>query len=214
MKKVWMAATISSLLLLTACSGSGIREDLDQILNDTFNEEKDYRAVQDDLEEREKAEQQLFEEIMALTKEQQDLVAEQAQEALDSANERLEFLQAEKESMQSAEVNFAEIDGVIESAEEESVKADLEALKAGMLERFTAHDRFAEAYEELIVRQKELYEMLKNDESTLQMLQEKAAEVNKQNEQVQLAVTEFNELTQQVNDLKDTTLERLSKSEE
>lgn len=214
MKRVWLAVIISGLLLLSACSGSGIREDLDQVLNDTFEAEKEYRAVQDDLEEREKAEQQLFEEIMALTQEQQDQVAEQAQEALDSADERLKFLQTEKESMQSAEEKFAEIDGVIDAAEEESVKTDLEALKAEMLERFEAHNRFAKAYEELIVYQKELYEMLKNEESTLQMLQEKAAEVNEQNEQVQLAVTEFNELTQQVNDLKDTTLEKLSENEE
>lgn len=205
---------ISSLLLLAACSGSGIREDLDQVLNDTFDAEEDYRAVQGDLEEREKAEQQLFEEIMALTQEQQDEVAEQAQEALDSADERLGFLQTEIESMETAEENFAEIDSVIESAEEESVIADLESLKAEMQERFTAHGQFAEAYEELIVHQKELYEMLQDEESTLQMLQEKATEVNGQNEQVQSAVTEFNELTQQVNSLKDTTLENLSESEE
>lgn len=205
---------IASLLLLAACSGSGIREDLDQVLNDTFDAEEDYRAVQGDLEEREKAEQQLFEETMALTQEQQDEVAEQSQQALDSADERLEFLQTEKESMQSAEENFAEIDNIIESAEEESVIADLEALKAEMQERFASHDKFAEAYEELIMQQKELYEMLMDDESTLEMLQDKAAEVNEQNEQVQLAVTEFNELTQQVNSLKDDTLENLSESEE
>lgn len=214
MKRLGMAAMIFSLLLLAACSGSNIRDDLDRVLNDTFDAEEEYRAVQADLEEREKAEQQLFEEAMALTQEQQDQVAEQAQEALDSADERLEFLQTEKESMQSAEDKFADIDGVIESAEEDSVKTDLEALKAEMLERFTAHDRFAEAYEELIVHQKELYEMLMDSESTLQMLQEKAAEVNGQNEQVQLAVTEFNELTQQVNELKDETMGKLNESAE
>lgn len=214
MKKVKIMVMISSLLLLAACSGSGIREDLDQVLNDTFDAEEGYRSVQGDLEEREKTEQQLFEEIMALTQEQQDEVAEQAQEALDSADERLGFLQTEKESMQLAEENFAEIDSVIESAEEESVVADLEALQVQMQERFASHDEFAEAYEELIVHQKELYEMLMDDESTLQMLQEKATEVNEQNEQVQMAVTEFNELTQQVNNLKDTTLENLSESTE
>ncbi|WP_244946824.1 YkyA family protein [Planococcus soli] len=214
MKRFGKMAMVSSLLMLAACSGSGIREDLDQVLNETFDAEEDYRSVQGDLEEREKAEQLLFEETMALTQEQQGEVADQAQEALDSADERLGLLQTEKDSMQAAEENFAEIDSVIESAEEESVIADLEALKAQMLERFAAHDEFSEAYEELIARQKELYEMLQDDQSTLEILQEKAAEVNEQNEQVQLAVTEFNELTQQVNGLKDSTLENLSESEE
>ena len=214
MKKAGMAVGVTVLLLVAGCSGSGIREDLDGVLNDTFDAEEDYRAVQDDLEEREKKEQQLFEEIMALTQEQQEQVAEQAQEALDSADERLEFLQTEKDSMESAEENFADIDRVIEEAEEESVKADLEVLKTKMQERFAAHAEFTAAYEDLVVHQKELYGLLKDEESNLQMLQEKAAEVNEQNEQVQQAVTEFNELTQQVNELKNETMDKLTESEE
>lgn len=214
MKKTGIALSFSALFLLTACSGSGIRGDLDQVLNDTFDAEEEYRAVQDDLEKREKTEQQLFEEIMALTQEEQDQVAKQAQAALDSADERLEFLKAEKESMQSAEENFTDIDEVIKAAEEEAVKTDLEALKAKMQERFTAHSEFTEAYEKLIERQKELYEMLKTKETKLQLLQEKAAEVNEQNEQVQLAVTAFNELTKQVNELKDATMKKIDESTE
>lgn len=214
MKRARLAVGFSVLLLLSACSGTGIEEELDQVLNDTFDAEEEYRAVQEDLEEREKTEQELFEEIMALTQEQQDQVSEQAEEAIASADERLEFLQTEKESMQAAEENFAAIEEVIEAAEEESVKTDLEALKAKMQERFAAHAEFATAYEELIVQQKELYDMLKNEESNLQMLQEKAAAVNDQNDQVQLAVTAFNDLTQQVNEVKDSTVETLSESEE
>lgn len=214
MKRLGIMGAFIILLAVAGCSGSGTREELDQVLNDTFDAEKDYRDVQDDLEEREKTEQQLFEETMALTQEQQEEVETKAQEAIDSADERLEFLQTEKESMEAAEENFVEIDKVIEKAEEAAVKKDLEVLKAKMQERFAAHNEFAESYEGLIILQKELYEMLKDEENNLQMLQEKAAEVNKQNEQVQDAVTAFNELTQQVNELKDATEEKLKESEE
>ncbi|EMF46473.1 hypothetical protein B481_2234 [Planococcus halocryophilus Or1] len=100
-----MALSFSVLLLLGACTDSGIRGDLDQVLNGTFEAEEEYREVQDDLEKREKAEQKLFADIMSLTQEQHEKVAEQAQEALDSADERLDFLNTEKESMQSAEKN-------------------------------------------------------------------------------------------------------------
>lgn len=214
MKRLGKTGAFIILLLMAGCSGSGTREELDQVLNDTFDAEEEYRDVQDDLEEREKTEQQLFEEIMALTQEQQEEVAKQAQEAIDSADERLEFLQTEKKSMQAAEENFADIDKVIEETEEAAVKTDLGALKAKMQERFAAHDEFTQAYEGLISLQKELYEMLKDEENNLQMLQEKAAEVNEQNEQVQNAVTAFNDLTQQVNELKDATVEKLNESEE
>jgi len=214
MRKLGIISSFVILLIVAGCSGSGTREELDQVLNETFDAEEEYRDVQDDLEEREKKEQQLFEEIMALTQEQQEDVEKQAQEAIDSADERLDFLQTEKESMQAAEENFAEIDGVIEEAEEAAVKTDLEALKAKMDERFAAHDEFTQAYEGLIGLQKELYEMLKDEENNLQMLQEKATEVNEQNEQVQNAVTAFNDLTQQVNELKDATMEKLNENEE
>lgn len=212
MKKTRMALSFSVLLLLGACTDSGIRGDLDQVLNDTFEAEEEYREVQDDLEKREKAEQKLFADIMSLTQEQHEKVAEQAQEALDSADERLAFLKTEKESMQAAEKKLSEIDQVIEDAEEESVKSDVQTLKAKMQERFTAHADFVTAYENLIGLQKELYEMLKDEDSKLQMLQEKATEVNEQNNLVQQAVTDFNELTQQVNELKDNTLKKLTES--
>ncbi len=213
MRKIVIAGSFSAILMLSACSGSGVSGDLDAVLNDTFEEEEEYREVQDDLEEREKAEQKLFEEIMALTQEEQDKVAKQAQQALDSADERLEFLNTEKESIESAEEKSTEIDQIIEEAEEASVKADVEVLKAKMQERFAAHGEFAKAYEQLIGHQKELYDMLKDEKTKLQALQEKAAEVNKQNEQVQQAVTEFNELTEQVNTLKDETMDKLNEKE-
>ncbi|ANU22772.1 YkyA family protein [Planococcus donghaensis] len=212
MKKTSIALSFSILILLSACTDSGIRGDLDQVLNDTFEAEEEYRKVQDDLEKREKAEQELFADIMALTQEEQDKVAEQAQEALDSADERLAFLKIEKESMQLAEEKLAEMDQVIEDAEDESVKSDVQALKAKMQERFTAHADFVVAYEKLVGHQKELYEMLKDEESKLQTLQEQATEVNEQNNVVQQAVTKFNDLTKQVNELKDNTLEKLTDS--
>ncbi|ANU27841.1 YkyA family protein [Planococcus versutus] len=213
MRKIVIAGSFSALLMLSACSSSGISGDLDAALNDTFEEEEEYREVQADLEEREKAEQKLFEEIMALTQEEQDKVAKQAQQALDSADERLEFLNTEKESIESAEEKSADIDQLIEDAEEASVKADVKALKVKMQERFAAHGEFAKAYEQLIGYQKELYEMLKDEKTKLQALQEKAAKVNEQNEQVQQAVTTFNELTEQVNTLKDETLDKLNEKE-
>lgn len=214
MRKLLLVGSFSALFLLGACSGSGMSGDLDAVINDTFDAEEEYRDVQGDLEKREKDEQKLFEEIMALTQEEQDQVAKQAKEALGSADERLELLKTEKESIQSAEEKSAEIDQLIEDADEESVKADLGALQAKMQERFAAHGEFAKAYEQLIGHQKELYKMLKDEKTNLQALQEKAAEVNKQNEQVQVAVTEFNKLTEQVNQLKDETMKKLKEKEQ
>ncbi|UJF25869.1 YkyA family protein [Planococcus sp. 107-1] len=96
MKKVFMATIFSSALLLSACSGQNASEELDNVLQETFSAEKEYRDTQSEMEKLEKDEQQLFESIMGLTQEQQEEVSGQAEEAMESADQRLELLKTEK----------------------------------------------------------------------------------------------------------------------
>ncbi|MGI2327348.1 YkyA family protein [Planococcus sp. YIM B11945] len=210
MKRTMAAAVFSGVFLLSACSGPTTGEQLDTVLKETFDAEKDYRDTQSEMEKLEKNEQQLFESIMALTQEQQEEVKTQAEEAITSADERLALLETEKKSMSSAEEEFKEIDTVMESAKEEDVKTDLTALKTKMQERFDAHSDFTAAYEQLTNLQKELYEMLLDEEAEMQVLQEKTVEVNEQNAKVQEAVTVFNEKTEQFNELKNSTIENFT----
>jgi hypothetical protein len=210
-KRTIIVTLFSSALLLSACSGPSPGEQLDTVLKDTFEAEKGYRDTQSEMAKLEKNEQQLFESIMALTQEQQKEVKAQAEEASASAEERLDLLEKEKKSMGTAKDTFNEIDQVIEDAKEEDVKTDLTALKAKMQDRFNAHADFTAAYEKLTDLQKELYEMLANEETDLETLQEKTIEVNEQNAEVQKAVTVFNEQTEQFNKLKDATIEKLTK---
>lgn len=210
MKRYILTAGISSVLFLSACSGPSTEEQLDAVLKDTFDAESDYRDTQSQMEELESTEQGKFESIMALTQEQQEDVRTNAEEAIASVEERLELLETEKASMDSAEEAFQEIDTVIEETEEEDVKSDLTALKTKMNERFEAHAQFAAVYEELAAEQKELYEMLLNEETELQTLQEKTVAVNEKNQEVQTAVTAFNEQTEQFNEMKNNLIEKMN----
>lgn len=210
MKKYILAAGISSALFLSACSGPSTEEQLDAVLKDTFDAESDYRDTQSQMEELEASEQEKFESIMALTQEQQDEVRTNAEEAIASVDERLELLQTEKASMESAEEAFSEIDTVIEETEDADLKSDLTALKTKMDERFESHGQFAAVYEELAAEQKGLYEMLLSEETELQVLQEKTVAVNEKNEEVQTAVTAFNEQTEQFNEMKNNLIEKMN----
>lgn len=213
MKRIVSAGIFTSVLLLSACSGPAAGEQLDAVLNDTFDAEKEYRETQKKMEELEKDEQQLFESIMALTQEQQDEVDSHAEEALASAQERLELLAAEKESMSNAQENFKEIDTVIAETDDAQLKEELGSLKEIMQERFDAHGQFTEAYETLNGLQQELYTMLMDEDTELKAMQEKAMEVNEQNTVVQDAVTAFNASTEQFNEMKNQILENLKESE-
>lgn len=214
MKKLALATVMTGTLFLSACSGTTTEEQLNDILESTFEQEAEYRDVQSELQSREQNEQQLFESIMALTKEQQAEVEETSQEAADSADERMELLETERQSMQSAAEEFEGIDQLIEETEEETVKSDLEALKTKMEERFAKHSDFTDAYQSLIEQQKELYEMVAQEDMDLATLQEKTTEVNEQNDRVQEAVTAFNEQTEQFNELKNETVEKMEADNE
>ena len=213
MRRTVLAGIFTSALLLSACSGPAAGEQLDAVLNDTFDAEKEYRETQKEMEELEKDEQQLFESIMALTQEQQDEVESQAEEALASADERLELLAAEKESMGNAQENFKEIDAIIAETDDAQLKEELTSLKEKMQERFAAHGQFTESYETLNGLQQELYTMLMDEETELKTLQAKAMEVNEQNTVVQEAVTAFNNSTAQFNEMKNQILDNLEESE-
>lgn len=209
-KKLAIATALTGILFLSACSGASTEEQLNEILETTFEEEAEYREVQSELQSREQNEQEIFESIMALTKEQQSEVEEKSQEAIASADERLELLGTERESMQNAAEEFKGIDQLIEETEEENVKSDLEALREQMDERFAKHSEFTDAYEALIERQKELYGMVAEEDMDLATLQDKTDEVNDQNDLVQEAVTAFNEQTEQFNELKNETIEKMN----
>ncbi|RAZ69944.1 YkyA family protein [Planococcus maitriensis] len=210
MKKLAIATALTGILFLSACSGASTEEQLNEILETTFEEEAEYREVQSELQSREQNEQEIFESIMALTKEQQSEVEEKSQEAIASADERLELLGTERESMQNAAEEFKGIDQLIEETEEENVKSDLEALREQMDERFAKHSEFTDAYEALIERQKELYGMVAEEDMDLATLQDKTDEVNDQNDLVQEAVTAFNKQTEQFNELKNETIEKMN----
>lgn len=209
LKKIVIATAFTGILLLSACSGTSTEEQLNEILESTFEEEAGYRDVQSELQDREQNEQQLFESMMTLTKEQQAEVEELSQEAIASADERLELLETERESMQSAAEEFQSMDQLIEEADEESLKADLMALKEQMEARFDKHGDFTDAYQSLIEHQRELYTMIAEEDMDLERLQSKTDEVNEQNDLVQEAVTAFNEQTEQFNELKNETARKI-----
>lgn len=211
MKK--LAATfLMGTLILAGCSANA-GEELDGVLQETHAAEQDYRDVQGQLEELEQQEQGIFESIMALTQDEREQVGTQAEEAVALVEERLELLQTEQDSIESAEETFAEIDAVIEEADEE-FKGDLTALKEKMNERFTAHHDFTAQYESLADLQKELYQLLPNEETDIETLQAKTVEVNEQDTVTEEAVAVFNTLTEEFNEMKNSFIEKVEQSEE
>ncbi|MEK4244914.1 YkyA family protein [Psychrobacillus sp. FSL K6-2684] len=214
MKKIKFIIPLSMLLLLTACSfGESTEEKLSNVLTEIYETEKGYREVQPLLAETELKELTNFQSMMELTQDQQDELSAQVEATATLLEERLALVKKEKESIAKANEKLADLEAVISDAKEESEKESIRLVEEALKNRYAAHDKLVEQYNSLASLQESLYNMLVDEEANVTSIQEKVAEVNKQNEVVQHSVKEFNDLTTHLNEVKDQAFSTLQNQE-
>lgn len=203
MKEYLAGFILITSLFLTGCSfGSSFDSQLSKVLADVNSDEKAYRDAQKNLSKVEKSEQQLFFETTKLTQEDKVELESNVAELNEMLAERLELLSEEESSINEAKSTFSALDGIIEKAEADEVK-NTDAFKKAMGERYENHYTVVVEYKKLTTVQKELYDMLVDEQTSLADLETKVGEVNDQNETVKLVVNTFNESTEVVNSLQD-----------
>ncbi|MFF2752328.1 YkyA family protein [Psychrobacillus sp. NPDC058041] len=196
--------TVSLVLLLSACSfRENTEEKLSNILTEIYNSESDYRDVQLELSETEKKEQANFQSMMELTKDQKEKLTKQVEENANLLEKRLELVKKESASIKKASEKMVDIDTLISNTKDDSEKDNLKKMEEALKNRYAAYDALTEQYNNLANLQDELYNMLIEEDSEVKTIQDKVAEVNEQNEVVQKAVEKFNELTTQLNQVKE-----------
>ncbi|MGE7977981.1 YkyA family protein [Psychrobacillus sp. NPDC093200] len=214
MKKIKFIIPLSMLLLLTACSfGESTEEKLSNVLTEIYETEKGYREVQPLLAETELKELTNFQSMMELTQDQQDELSAQVEATATLLEERLALVKKEKESIAKANEKLVDLEAVISDAKEESDKESIRLVEEALKNRYAAHDKLVEQYNSLASLQESLYNMLVDEEANVTSIQEKVAEVNKQNEVVQQSVKEFNDLTTHLNEVKDQAFSTLQNQE-
>lgn len=193
-------------VLATVLAGCTVSSSIEQQLADAMTEmnsaEQDYRDAQAKLASLEQSEQQLFNETMNLTQQQQEELVVKVAELEESLGKRLEELKQEEASIDKAKALASDFNSILKKADEQ-VKDDIEKLQVVVKERYGSHAEFITSYKKLATLQQQLYEMIRTEGTQLTELTSKVEEVNTQNETVQSTVTLFNDLTEQVNRLKD-----------
>lgn len=196
-------------LLLSGCSfGSSVEEELSNLLSDLNKAEEQYRGAQEELNDLEKSEQALFNDMMKLTQEQHDELETKVIEVEESLEKRIALIEEEEESMKKAVESVGSFDKIVEKAEDET-KSEIEKLKVAMNDRYDFHSVFIEEYKKLTELQRELYALLDAEETELPKLQELVDEVNEQNEVVIASITSFNDATATVNEIKEDIFSQL-----
>lgn len=210
MKKIVIGTVLSTSLLLSACSiGTSVEQQLSDSLTKIYEEEQGYRDAQAKLAELEKKEQLTFNQTMELTQEQKEKVGAKVEEMKLSLTERLTLLKEENDSIKGAQESLSSLDKIVEEAKEDQIKSSVSELQATMDARYEAHDVVSDEYQKLTDLQSDLYEMLANEETQQEELQEHVTKVNVQNELVQSAINAFNDATKKINDQKESVYDSL-----
>ncbi|MFJ7932996.1 YkyA family protein [Sporosarcina sp. NPDC096371] len=203
LKGILTGFVFTAVLMLTGCNiESSIEKQLADTMTVMNSAEKDYRLAQDELTELEKTEQQLFNETMKLTQQQQEELTLKVTELEALLGQRLDRLQKEEAAIDKAKATATDFDAIIKEADEQE-KGTIQRLKVAVDERYAYHAEFIAAYKKLAALQEELYKMLSTDGTQLWELTEQVDKVNSQNVTVQAVVTTFNESTEKVNIVKE-----------
>ena len=199
-------------VMLVGCSiGSSAEQQLADVMTMMNDAERDYRDAQTELASLEQSEQQLFNETIKLTQQQQEELTVNIAGLEELLGKRLKKLEQEETSIGKAKASSRNLDTILKKADEQ-VKEDIEKLQTAVNERYTSHAEFIAAYKKMATLQQQLYEMLRAEGTQLTELTSLVDEVNTQNETVQSTVTLFNVLTEKVNILKDDVFEGLQQT--
>ncbi|TFE03642.1 hypothetical protein E2491_02325 [Jeotgalibacillus sp. R-1-5s-1] len=199
---IFSTLCVSSIFLSGCVFGSQAEEEIGGILETAVTEEEGYVQAQNELRELEAAEQELYNEIMALSMEEFETVSELADEALANLDEREEQLNAEAEAVNQSSEVFQEVEPLISDLETEELQSHVESMVETMNERYTIHEDLSAAYAESLGLNRELYNMLKEEDLELEELENQITLVNEQNSIIIELNDDFNEATTEYNELK------------
>lgn len=204
----------SSILLLAGCNfGESTEQKLSNILSEIYDQEADYRDVQEELAETESKEQANFQQMMELTKDQKEELATMVEDTATLLDTRLALVEKEAASLNSTSDGIKQISTLISETKEPSKKENLKQIETALKERITAYEDVTINYNELATMQQDLYNMLVDDSADVTAIQEQVQEVNKHNELVKQSVQKFNDATERVNEVKEEVLTSLQKDE-
>jgi chromosome segregation ATPase len=189
--------------LLTGCmGGSTPQEMVYDTLEDTVKKEEKLKETQEPLTKLEQEEQKLFDQAIGLSMKEIDEVRKLADQALENISEREALIKEEAAAMEEAEEAFKDAETSIEDIEDEKLKKEAEELSVLMNKRFKAHASMAESYLKSLTSDKELYEMLKKEDLTMEELQGQIEKINDNYKSTMEYNQTYNQLTEDVNSSK------------
>lgn len=195
------------LMVLSACGEEKdadlqLTEDIYEYLEETVVLEEDFEATQIEMNDLEKKDQELYDEMAALGNEKIEEITELVDEAIELLDLRLALINEEAEVIAESKVVFMKIEPLMEKLEDKDVQDITERLYDVMMERYDAYNVVHDVYAKSIERTKALYTLLKDEEYNEEDAFSLISDVNDSYDEVMEANDTFNEHTLKYNEVK------------
>ncbi|TYS90978.1 YkyA family protein [Rossellomorea aquimaris] len=195
----------AAIFVLMGCvGGSSPEENMYNVLEETVSKEGQYVEVQKPLQELEEKEKEIYTKIMDLGMKEFDQIVKLSDEALDNIKKRKEYIDKERMSMSEAEEEFAKADEYVDKLESQDLKKEAIKLKETMEERYQLHEKLTSSYLDALSLDKELYNMFKKKELTMEELEKQISSINDQYEKIVNYNEDYNKKTEEFNNMKQT----------
>jgi hypothetical protein len=190
------------LMVLSGCLNQQTTpEKMYEVMEKVVLAESVFEEQQDPLVLAEEKEKLIYDQIISLGMKEHDQIIKLADEALILVEERKTFMDSETESMEKSKTQFEKLSPFIEKLEEPSLKEDAKNLYDVMMERYKLHGELQQSYITAIQLDKDLYQMFKIKDLSLEQLENQINKINiiykkiyRINEQFNINTEEYNKL--------------------
>lgn len=194
-------------VLLSGC-GENQAETIYQHLEKAVVLEDMFKEQQAPLLEAEQKEHEIYEQIISLGMSEFDEIVRLSKEAITYVDKRNELIEKEKSSIEAGYEEFKKVTEQEVSKLEEDVVANLNEMIEMMDNRYDAYQKLYTNYKKAIELDRELYEMLQQEDLTIEELQAHIDKINESYEEVLAVKEEFNNYTEAYNELKKSFYEK------
>lgn len=185
---------------MAACTKVNPAEEIYIHLENAVSLEAEFEAQQQPLSEAEYEEYQLYDEVLTLSDLEE--ISKLIKKAEELANSRKEMIAKERASIKEAYQEFLLIEPIIETIENEQLLDLAGQLLETMKNRYETYLQLYNEYKNAIALDIELYQLIQNEDLTIDQLEAQHDKVNESYSQVNHYKEKFNEYTVLYNDLK------------
>ncbi|GLB60372.1 YkyA family protein [Cytobacillus sp. NCCP-133] len=197
--RLLLIVIFASIFIAGCMNKPAPEEEMYEVLEKVVAEEKGFEEQQEPLVNLEKKEKELYDKIIALGMKEFAEITKLSDEALSIVEQRKTHMKKEQKSIQASKKEFENLSAIIDEIEEEELHEKSSDLYKIMMDRYAIHDVLYKDYSKALEYDKELYTMFKNEDLSLEQLEEQISKINDMYEKILDSNKQFNEKTKEYN---------------